>query len=239
MSAPWRPEREYRSAPHEGTGVSHPAAAPPRPVDQVPARLVLLTSGGGGHCMHIAECIERGELPGLQLAGIVTDNADAAVQGKCAARGLRCDVVDFSTFPSRADFNRTLAEHVAALQPALVGLVGYLRIVREPLLSAWQGRLFNLHPSLLPEYPGLDAIRRAYIDGRRRLGATLHHVDAGIDSGRQIALQAVALTADATLDEAFRAVHHAEATMLRAVLACYDPVHGFPDRLLTWPDLRA
>ncbi len=219
--------------------MSHPAATPPRAVDPAPARLVLLTSGGGGHCMHIAECIERGELPGLQLAGIVTDNAEAAVLGKCAARGLRCEVVDLSAFPSRPDFNRTLAAHVAALQPALVGLVGYLRIVREPVLSAWHGRLFNLHPSLLPDYPGLDAIRRAYTDGRRRLGATLHHVDAGIDTGRQIAQRAVVLGADATLDDAFRAVHHAEATMLRAALAQYDPVRGFSDRRMTWPDLRA
>lgn len=214
---------------------------PPPPHRHAPARLVLLSSRGGGHCMHIAECIERGELPGLQLAGIVTDNPHAALVAKCAAHGIRCEVVDFAAYAERAAFHRALAERVAWLQPALVGLVGYLRIVREPLLSAWAGRLFNLHPSLLPEYPGLDSIARAYADGRRRLGATLHHVDAGIDTGRPIAQLATQLPATATLDDAVRAVHRAEAAMLQAALASYDPAKnaasGFPDAVLTWPDL--
>jgi len=186
--------------------------------------------------MHVIECIERGELPHLHVKSIITDRHDAPVRAKCQQRGIRCELIDPALYVNRKAFDAALYERVRMLEPDLVGLVGYLRIIRGPLLDWWSGRLFNLHPSLLPSYPGLDAVARAYAAGKRRLGATLHHVDAGIDTGPVIAQLAVQIP-PTTLDAAINAVHRTEAVILQRTLAAFDRISGFPSSTLSWPDL--
>ncbi|GMV45498.1 MAG: hypothetical protein AMXMBFR66_08960 [Pseudomonadota bacterium] len=198
--------------------------------------LVLLTSRGGGHCMHIAEEIERGTLPGLRLAAVVTDNPDAEVLGKCRRRGLRCDVLPWPGRERAGEHDERLARHLQALAPDLVGLVGYLRIVRQATLSRWGEHLFNLHPSLLPAYPGLDAIARAWHAGEARLGATLHRVDAGVDTGAALARIAVRAGAVGSLEAATAAVHRAEALLLGRALRAWLDGGGWPAAPLEWSE---
>lgn len=200
--------------------------------------LVLLSSRGGGHCMHIAEEIEGGALAGLRLAAIVTDNPEAEVLAKCRRRGLRCDVLPWPGRERAADHDERLARHLETLAPDWVGLVGYLRIVRRATLARWGERLFNLHPSLLPAYPGLDAIARAWQAGERRLGATLHRVDAGVDTGAVLAQLAVRVGPGATQEAATAAVHRTEATLLSRTLRAWLEAGSWPAAALAWPDLE-
>ncbi len=201
-------------------------------------RLVLLTSRGGGHCMHLAEEIERGALPGLELAAIVTDNPEAEVRAKCRRRGLRCDLLAWPGRERAGEHDEGLARHLETYTPDLVGLVGWLRIVRSAALARWGERLFNLHPSLLPAYPGLDAIARAWRAGERRLGATLHRVDAGVDSGAVLAQLGVRPRAGAPLEAVTAAVHRTEAVLLSRALLARLAGGDWPAAPLTWPDLE-
>lgn len=151
-----------------------------------PLRLVLLTSRGGGHCMHIAEQIAVGAIRGVVLAAIVTENPQAPVIDKCRQRGLPLQVIPWPGAPQRVQHELAVCAALQALNADLVGLVGYLRLVGATLVHPWQGRLFNLHPSLLPAHPGLDAIDRAFDAGDARFGATVHWVDEGCDTGAHI-----------------------------------------------------
>ena len=201
-------------------------------------RLVLLTSRGGGHCMHIAEEIECGALAGLELVAIVTDNPEAEILAKCRHRALRCELLAWPGRERAAEHDESLARHLESLAPDLVGLVGWLRIVRRATLARWGERLFNLHPSLLPAHPGLDAIARAWRGGERRLGATLHGVDAGVDTGAVLAQLAVRLGADTSLEAATAAVHRTEAALLSRALKARLADGRWPAAPLTWPDLE-
>jgi phosphoribosylglycinamide formyltransferase-1 len=181
-------------------------------------RLVLLTSRGGGHCMHIAERIAAGALPGLRLVAVITDNPSAAVIDKCRARNIDVRVVPWPGRALREQHDRELASALEALQADLVGLVGYLRLVGPTLVDAWRGRMFNLHPSLLPAYPGLNAIERAFVAGESRLGATVHWVDEGCDTGPVIVQRAIAPQPHEDLPALTERVHALEAQLLDEAL---------------------
>ncbi len=181
-------------------------------------RLVLLTSRGGGHCMHIAERIAAGALTGLRLVAVVTDNPAAGVIAKCTARHIDVRIVPWPGRALREQHDRALAALLDALQADLVGLVGYLRLVGPTLVDAWRGRMFNLHPSLLPAYPGLRAIERAFAAGESELGATVHWVDEGCDTGAVIVQRSIARQPHENLSALTQRVHALEALLLDEAL---------------------
>ena len=183
-----------------------------------PIRLALLTSRGGGHCMHIAEQIEAGAIHGIELVAVVTENPQAAVIDKCRQRGIAVHVVPWPGAARRAEHERALLATLAPLRVDLVGLVGYLRLVGGDFLAAWQGRLFNLHPSLLPAYPGLNAIERAFAAGETNLGATVHWVDAGCDTGAPIMQRGLRRAPHETCESVAARVHALEARLLTDAL---------------------
>jgi phosphoribosylglycinamide formyltransferase-1 len=186
-----------------------------RPAD---LRLVLLTSRAGGHCMHIAEELAAGRLPGLQLVAIVTENPQAPVIDRCRQRGLPWHLVPWRGAADRAAHERELNGLLESLRADLVGLVGYLKLVGPTLLAHWRGRMFNLHPSPLPDFPGLNAIERAYAAGARRYGATVHWVDEGCDTGAPIVQGTFEPPAGATLSELTARVHRLEQQLLSDAL---------------------
>lgn len=181
-------------------------------------RLALLTSRGGGHCMHIAERIDAGALAGVELVAVVTDNPQAPVIEKCRQRGIALHVLAWPGAQRRAEHDRAIDARLRELRVDLVGLVGYLRLVGADLVAAWRGRMFNLHPSLLPAFPGLNAIERAYAAGARRFGATVHWVDEGCDTGAIIVQRGFSLTEEPPIEEVKRRVHALEAALLEETL---------------------
>lgn len=183
-----------------------------------PLRLALMTSRGGGHCMHIAEQIAAGAIRGVELVAVITENPDAPVIGKCRQRGLPVRLVPWPGAARRGEHERAVLALLDQLEVDLVGLVGYLRLVGAGFVAGWRGRLFNLHPSLLPAYPGLDAIARAYVAGETRFGATVHWVDEGCDTGQIIAQLGFERDATDDADAVAARVHRTEAELLTAVL---------------------
>lgn len=183
-----------------------------------PLRLVLLTSRGGGHCMHVAEQIADGSIRGIELAAIVTENANAPVIDKCRRRGLPLQLLPWPGAAQRTLHERAVCEMLEALEADLVGLVGYLRLVGPTLVQPWRGRLFNLHPSLLPAHPGLNAIDRAFEAGDARVGATVHWVDEGCDTGEHIVQRGFERIPGDSREAVAERVHQLEAVLLTETL---------------------
>jgi phosphoribosylglycinamide formyltransferase-1 len=183
-----------------------------------PLRLALLTSHGGGHCMHVAEQIEAGVVRGIELAAVITENPEAAVIDKCRRRGLPIRVVPWPGASERAEHECALLQVLEAHRVDLVGLVGYLRLVGPRFIAPWNDRLFNLHPSLLPAYPGLHAIARAFDAREPWLGATVHWVDERCDTGAHIVQRGLLRMPNDTLETITARVHRLEASLLTDAL---------------------
>lgn len=157
-------------------------------------RIGVLASGRGTNLQAILDACAEGRLPAT-VALVVSDRADAAALGRAAAAGVAARVVPRERFPDRAAHDEAI---VAALREAgveTVVLAGYMRVVTATLLRAFPGRVLNIHPALLPAFPGLHAQRQALEYGVKVSGCTVHLVDEGMDTG-PIILQAAVPVAD-------------------------------------------
>jgi len=164
-------------------------------------RIVCLISGRGSNLEAIlrAASSERWdtEVPARVVAAI-SNRADAPGLDVAAAFGIAAEVIDHRRFGSREQFDARLAEVVDAHVPDVVVLAGFMRVLSDAFVARYAGRLINIHPSLLPSFPGLATHRQALAAGVRVHGATVHFVSAVIDGGAIIAQAAVGVRADDT-----------------------------------------
>jgi len=150
-----------------------------------PPKVAILGSGAGSNCAAIIEAVESGKL-NAQVALVISDVADAPILKIANDAGIPAIHVDPGTKKGGHLTDAAIKEiqdRLIAAQIDLVALAGFMRIVREPLLSAFPGRILNIHPSLLPKFPGLHACQRAIDAGESESGCTIHLVDSGVDTG--------------------------------------------------------
>ena len=148
--------------------------------------IVILVSGRGSNM----QAIVRAGIPGARIAAVVSNRPDAEGLAFAAAAGIATAVVDHTAFADRAAFDAALAECLDAYRPDLVVLAGFMRVLTDDFVRRYEGRLMNIHPSLLPSFPGLHTHRRALEAGVRVHGATVHFVTPTLDCG-PIVIQAV------------------------------------------------
>jgi phosphoribosylglycinamide formyltransferase 1 len=152
-------------------------------------KIVVFLSGRGTNFRAIADAIDRGEIPATRIAAVLSDRADAAGLSEAKRRGIPAHALPRPPGMSRREHEREIRKLLDPLDPDLLCLAGYLRVLSPEFVSAYAGRVLNIHPSLLPKFPGLDAQRRALEAGETVSGCTVHFVDEGLDSG-PIVLQA-------------------------------------------------
>lgn len=152
-------------------------------------RIAVLLSGRGSNFVAIHEAIERGDLE-AEICCVISNRADA--EGLERAREFGLDAVCLpSRGMGREEYDRLLGRALEPFRPALVCLAGFMRIVTPVLLDAYPGRILNIHPSLLPSFPGLHAQRQALQYGVKISGCTVHLADEGVDSGPILMQRAV------------------------------------------------
>lgn len=144
-------------------------------------RVAILISGGGSNMVALLRSM-AGDHPARPVV-VVSSDPDAAGLGRAAALGVPVAAVDHRAFPSRAAFEGALATALAPHRPDLICLAGFMRVLTPGFVVAWEGRMLNIHPSLLPLHPGLHTHRRALAAGDRWHGCTVHEVTAGLDAG--------------------------------------------------------
>jgi phosphoribosylglycinamide formyltransferase-1 len=183
--------------------------------------IVVLISGRGTNLDALlrAAAAERwDERPGARIAAVVCNRADATGLAYARDAGIPWHVVSHAEYGSREAFDEALARTVDRYAPALVVLAGFMRVLTSAFVSRYEGRLVNIHPSLLPLFPGLQTHRRALEAGVRIHGATVHFVSVEVDGGAIIAQAAVPVRPDddeATL--AARVLHEEHRLLPRAV----------------------
>jgi phosphoribosylglycinamide formyltransferase-1 len=153
-------------------------------------KIAVLASGRGSNLRAIAEAIERGACS-ARIVAVVSDKPDAAALAFASERGVATAVVPPKAHASRELWDAALAETVASFSPELVVLAGFMRIVGASMLARFPQRIVNVHPALLPSFPGAHGARDAIAKGVRISGCTVHVVDAGVDTGPILAQAAV------------------------------------------------
>jgi phosphoribosylglycinamide formyltransferase 1 len=145
-------------------------------------QLGVLISGRGSNLQSIVEAIGRGELE-ARIAVVVSNRAQAPGLDRARAAGIEAVYLDPKRYADRLSYDRAIVETLQHHGVDLVCLAGFMRLVGQPLLDAFPERILNIHPSLLPSFPGLDAQRQALDHGVRVSGATVHLVTAELDGG--------------------------------------------------------
>jgi phosphoribosylglycinamide formyltransferase-1 len=143
---------------------------------------VVLASGRGSNFQAVIDAVSRGEVPAT-CSGLVTDNPSAHAITRAEQAGIPVYIVDYAAFSSKEDYEEQLERVLLDLDADLYVLAGYMRIVGAGIVSAFRGRMINIHPALLPSFPGLHAQHQALSYGVKVSGCTVHFVDDGMDSG--------------------------------------------------------
>jgi len=151
-----------------------------------PLRATVLISGTGSNLQALIDARDAGRLE-LDIVHVISNVPSAQGLERAARAGIRSSVLDHRNFDDREDFDRALAVLMAAHDPELVILAGFMRIIGPRVLEPFAGRMINLHPSLLPLYRGTGTYQRAIDAGDRRHGASIHFVTAELDGGPVLA----------------------------------------------------
>lgn len=153
-------------------------------------RLAVLGSGSGTNCQSIFNAIDDGRLD-AEVVLVLSDHADARILERARQRGVPAEVMDCAGYKNKfpLEEQERVAQRLTQLGVDMVCLAGFMRLVKEPLLRAFPNRILNIHPSLLPNFPGVEAWKQALLTGVGQTGCTVHYVDAGMDSG-EIIMQA-------------------------------------------------
>ena len=155
-----------------------------------PLRTAVLISGRGSNMQALVQASRTADYP-AEIALIVSNRADAAGLEWAQAQGLATAVVDHQAFARRSDFDERIGEILRESGIELVALAGFMRLMTSEFVNSWQGRMINIHPSLLPAFKGLDTHGRALAAGVKITGCTVHFVTPEVDEGPIIAQAAV------------------------------------------------
>jgi len=165
--------------------------------------IVILISGGGSNMATIVRTAQQEHWEpryGARVAAVISNKPDAAGLVFAREQGIATEVLDHKAFASREAFDAELAATIDRHQPALVVLAGFMRILTEPFVTHYAGRMLNIHPSLLPLFPGLATHAQALAAGVQEHGATVHFVTAELDHGPMVLQASVPVLPDDTVE---------------------------------------
>lgn len=160
-------------------------------------RVAVMISGSGTNLQAIIDATAAKKLP-LELVAVVSDNPDAYGLQRAINAGIPTRVIDYKEFDRRSEFDTELGHQLAAAKPDLIVLAGYMRIIADATVNDYSGRMINVHPSLLPAYPGLHTYRRVLEAGEQWHGTTVHYVIPELDAGPRLLQYRVKIAATDT-----------------------------------------
>ncbi len=183
-------------------------------------KLGVLGSGKGSNFAALLGGISSGQIP-ASVEIVLSDNAEAGILGLARSAKIPAETIKESRYQTRLsdDVEMAVAERLKAANVELLVLAGYMRMVKKPLLEAFAHRMINIHPSLLPQFPGLDAWKQALEAGATETGCTVHYVDDGMDTGEIIAQERVPILPGDSAASLHARIQEAEHRLLPRVVA--------------------
>ncbi|MFT9003618.1 MAG: phosphoribosylglycinamide formyltransferase [Liquorilactobacillus hordei] len=172
-------------------------------------RVAIFASGNGSNFEIFADLFEKKELQG-ELALLFCDHPDALVIERAKKHRVAVETFTVKAVGGKRIYEEKIAEILKQYKIDFIILAGYLRVIGAPILDNYEGRIVNLHPAYLPEYPGLHSIERAFDDQKKQTGVTVHYIDSGLDSGPIIAQKRVPIFEDDTIESLEARIHACE-----------------------------
>jgi phosphoribosylglycinamide formyltransferase 1 len=176
-------------------------------------RIAVLASGSGTNLQAILDQLHGGD-EGIEVVGVGSDNSDAPALERAHAVGIETAVFPAAEFEDRAARDRALGDWIEGREADLVVLAGYMQLLSPAFVARFRNRVINVHPALLPSFPGLEAVQQALEHGSKVTGVTVHFVDEGVDSGPIIFQRAVEVPPSRDWDETEKQIHATEHTLL-------------------------
>jgi phosphoribosylglycinamide formyltransferase-1 len=178
-----------------------------------PFRIAVFASGNGSNFQAIADAAAAGTLD-VEVSLLVCDKPQAFVVERARRAGVPAFLFRPKEYASREAYEEVIVSKLREHQVDLVVLAGYMRLLTKVLVEPYYGRIINVHPALLPAFPGVNGVRQALDYGVKVTGATVHFVDLGMDTGPIIAQQAVEIREDDTEESLLERIHAAERKLL-------------------------
>ena len=183
-----------------------------------PLRLGVLVSGTGSNLQAILDAIEAGTLA-ARVAVVISNRAEAQALSRAQTAGVVALTIAHKNFATRDAFDQALLAALRAAEVSWVVLAGFMRVLTPQFLNAFPGRVINIHPTLLPAFPGVNGVQQALDYGVKVTGCTVHFVDQGVDSGKIIAQRAGPVRAEDDAATLGARIHAAEHELLVSVLS--------------------
>lgn len=171
--------------------------------------IAIFASGEGTNFIALVDSFKAKHLP-LNVKLLVCDHQNVHVLQRAQRQAIPTFVINFKDYPDKAAAEKVIAQQLAAASIDFILLAGYMRIIGPTLLAKYEGKIINIHPALLPKFPGRHGIEDAYEAGVDTTGVTIHWVDSGIDSGKVIAQREVPIRKDDKLTDLEQRIHATE-----------------------------
>ncbi|KRL04961.1 phosphoribosylglycinamide formyltransferase [Liquorilactobacillus oeni] len=172
-------------------------------------KIAIFASGNGSNFEIFAQMFEKHQLPG-ELTLLFCDHPNANVVARARRHQVPVETFTVKECGTKVQYEEKILKILLSQKIDFIILAGYLRVIGNKILQHFEGRIVNLHPAYLPEYPGLHSIERAFTDKKEETGVTVHYVDAGLDSGPIIAQCRVPILKDDTVSELEKRIHERE-----------------------------
>ncbi|MFB4165450.1 phosphoribosylglycinamide formyltransferase [Alteribacillus sp. JSM 102045] len=172
-------------------------------------KLAVFASGSGSNFQAIVDAVEEGRLQ-AEISLLVCDKPGAYAEKRAQTHGISVFSFHPKEYSGKAAFEEEIVKQLRQQEIDMIILAGYMRLIGPTLLHSYEGRIFNIHPSLLPAFPGKDAIGQAWRAGVKVTGATIHMVDEGMDTGTIIAQEAIPVKATDSLQSLTKAIQAVE-----------------------------
>jgi phosphoribosylglycinamide formyltransferase-1 len=199
-----------------------------------PMNIAVFASGNGSNFQAIVDATQSGRI-NVNVALLVCDKPNAKVVERARQAGVPVFVFEAKQYATREDYEREILVALEQHQIELIVLAGYMRLITNVLVTPWYGKMINIHPALLPSFPGVNGIRQALEYGVKVTGVTVHFVDGGMDSGPIIAQTPVNIEETDTEQTLAARIHQAEHQLLTKVIAAFSlhQIH-LQDRYVRW-----
>ncbi|AKG33215.1 phosphoribosylglycinamide formyltransferase [Paenibacillus durus] len=185
------------------------------------SRIAVFASGQGSNFAALVQAQREGRLGGGAIELLVSDRPEAPVAQRAQEAGIPSLLRRPKDFDSREQYEKRIIEELQQREIGLIVLAGYMRLITPVLLTPYEGRIINIHPSLLPAFAGKDAIGQALDYGVKLTGVTVHFVDGGMDTGPVIAQRALAVEDGDTADTLAERIHQVEYELYPEVVAAF------------------